>query len=103
MRVGFVGLGVMGGPMAGHLHDKGVDVTVWNRSPERRQPFAERGIPMVWIHRGMGQPPVPAEAVDFCRNHDIDVVDGACPLMFDEPVHGFHRVHRFCAGHRIAV
>jgi 3-hydroxyisobutyrate dehydrogenase len=34
-RVAFVGLGVMGYPMAGHLVSAGHDVTVWNRSRER--------------------------------------------------------------------
>ena len=32
-RLGFVGLGVMGEPMAGHLLSAGHAVTVWNRSP----------------------------------------------------------------------
>jgi 3-hydroxyisobutyrate dehydrogenase-like beta-hydroxyacid dehydrogenase len=32
MRVAFVGLGVMGFPMAGHLRAKGHEVTVWNRT-----------------------------------------------------------------------
>ncbi len=31
----FLGLGVMGGPMARHLGDKGHDVTVWNRTAAR--------------------------------------------------------------------
>ena len=31
-KVAFLGLGVMGAPMAGHLADKGHDVTVYNRS-----------------------------------------------------------------------
>ena len=34
MRVGFVGLGVMGLPMAGHLLAAGHDVAVWARRPE---------------------------------------------------------------------
>ena len=33
--VGFIGLGVMGGPMAGHLVAKGFKTTVYNRSPEK--------------------------------------------------------------------
>jgi 3-hydroxyisobutyrate dehydrogenase len=33
LRVGFVGLGAMGGPMAGHLHRAGLLVAVGNRSP----------------------------------------------------------------------
>lgn len=42
-RFGFVGLGVMGGPMAGHWLAAGYDLTVWNRSPERAKPLAEKG------------------------------------------------------------
>ncbi len=34
-RVAFVGLGVMGGPMAGHLADAGHEVHVFNRSVEK--------------------------------------------------------------------
>jgi 3-hydroxyisobutyrate dehydrogenase-like beta-hydroxyacid dehydrogenase len=36
-RVAFVGLGVMGYPMAGHLVAAGHEVTVWNRSQPRAQ------------------------------------------------------------------
>ncbi len=31
-KVAFIGLGVMGYPMAGHLAAKGYDVTVYNRN-----------------------------------------------------------------------
>ena len=36
-KVAFLGLGVMGYPMAGHLKAKGHEVTVYNRSPEKAQ------------------------------------------------------------------
>ncbi len=36
-KVAFIGLGVMGYPMAGHLKAKGHDVTVYNRNPTRAQ------------------------------------------------------------------
>lgn len=36
-RVAFLGLGVMGFPMAGHLVAKGHEVTVWNRSPAKAE------------------------------------------------------------------
>jgi 3-hydroxyisobutyrate dehydrogenase-like beta-hydroxyacid dehydrogenase len=36
-KVAFVGLGVMGHPMAGHLVRAGHEVTVWNRSPMRAE------------------------------------------------------------------
>ena len=32
--VGFIGLGIMGGPMAAHLVKAGFDVVGYNRSPE---------------------------------------------------------------------
>lgn len=62
-----------------------------------------RGIPRVWLHRGAGQPPVPQEAVDACREAFLVVIDGACPLMFDEPVGGMHRLHRMLVGKRFAA
>ena len=41
--VAFVGLGIMGAPMAGHLVDAGFDVVGVNRSPEKVQELVERG------------------------------------------------------------
>lgn len=38
MQIGFVGLGTMGGPMAGHLAKAGHQTLAWNRSPERETP-----------------------------------------------------------------
>lgn len=42
-RVGFVGLGVMGGPMAGHVVDAGHEVVVWNRTGSKTEPLKEKG------------------------------------------------------------
>ncbi len=41
-RVAFIGLGVMGGPMTGHLARAGHMVTAYNRSPERAERWHER-------------------------------------------------------------
>jgi 3-hydroxyisobutyrate dehydrogenase len=41
MRVGFIGLGVMGYPMAGHLVKAGFDVTVYNRTTSKAQRWAD--------------------------------------------------------------
>lgn len=41
MKVTFLGLGVMGFPMAGHLKRSGHDVTVYNRSREKAAQWAE--------------------------------------------------------------
>ncbi|MCC7218359.1 MAG: NAD(P)-dependent oxidoreductase [Burkholderiales bacterium] len=40
MKLAFLGLGVMGFPMAGHLARAGHDVTVFNRSPAKAQQWA---------------------------------------------------------------
>ena len=37
--IAFLGLGLMGAPMARRLAEAGVDLTVWNRSPEKATPF----------------------------------------------------------------
>lgn len=44
MRVGFVGLGTMGGAMAANVARAGFAVTAWNRSPGRAAGLAELGI-----------------------------------------------------------
>jgi 3-hydroxyisobutyrate dehydrogenase-like beta-hydroxyacid dehydrogenase len=43
MKVGFIGLGHMGSAMATNLIKAGHEVTVFNRSPERRQPLVKLG------------------------------------------------------------
>jgi 3-hydroxyisobutyrate dehydrogenase len=42
-KVGFIGLGIMGGPMAGHLLDAGYSLFVHNRSREKANPLVARG------------------------------------------------------------
>lgn len=42
-RVGFLGLGVMGQPMALRLARAGVDLVVWNRTPDRCAPVVAAG------------------------------------------------------------
>ncbi|MDT8296021.1 NAD(P)-binding domain-containing protein, partial [Roseomonas mucosa] len=43
MKIAFLGLGLMGGPMARRVLAAGHEVTVWNRSPDKAAPFAEAG------------------------------------------------------------
>ena len=42
MKIAFLGLGVMGFPMAGHLKTKGYDVTVYNRSEAKARAWVEK-------------------------------------------------------------
>lgn len=43
MKAGFVGLGLMGGPMAMHLIDAGLDVAVYNRTASKTEPHKKAG------------------------------------------------------------
>ena len=56
---------------------------------------AARGIPRLWLHKGAGPSSVSDDAVALCRDHGIEVVDGACPMMFMEDAAWFHRAHRW--------
>ena len=54
-KVAFLGLGVMGGPMAGHLASKGHEVTVYNRTASKAETWAAK--------HGGAHAPTPREAV----------------------------------------
>lgn len=57
-KVAFIGLGVMGYPMAGHIAKGGHDVTVYNRTTSK----AEK-----WVsEHGGSHAPTPGEAADGC-------------------------------------
>ena len=43
MRIGFIGLGVMGAPMAANLIEAGFEVTVHNRTRQKEEPLVGRG------------------------------------------------------------
>jgi 3-hydroxyisobutyrate dehydrogenase len=70
-KVAFLGLGVMGFPMAGHLVKAGHEVTVYNRTPARAAAWVEK--------HGGKKAPTPAEAakgreiVFACVGNDDDL------------------------------
>ncbi|MBN2639218.1 MAG: NAD(P)-dependent oxidoreductase [Bacteroidales bacterium] len=47
MKVAFIGLGIMGSRMAGHLLENNVALTVYNRTPEAGLPLKEKGAKVV--------------------------------------------------------
>ena len=49
------------------------------------------GIGHVWMQQGSES----KEAIEFCRQNDINLVHGECIMMFAEPVKGFHAFHRW--------
>ncbi|HEX8232658.1 MAG TPA: NAD(P)-dependent oxidoreductase [Caulobacteraceae bacterium] len=87
MRLAFIGLGVMGFPMAGHLARAGHEVAVFNRSPEKARRWAE-------AHGGRACAAVAeavegAEAVMLCVGNDADVrevLEAAFPAMAEGAV-----------------
>ncbi|HET7700283.1 MAG TPA: NAD(P)-dependent oxidoreductase [Candidatus Limnocylindria bacterium] len=50
-RIGFIGTGIMGAPMARNARKAGFEVTVANRTPARAAPLAELGITVVGTPR----------------------------------------------------
>src|ERR1700733_4356406 len=42
-KIALLGLGLMGSGMAGRLLDAGYPLTIWNRTPDKAQPFTNRG------------------------------------------------------------
>ena len=54
---------------------------------------ADAGLQEVWMHRGGGQGSVNPEAVAFCREHGMRLVEGECPFMFLPNTQWFHRAH----------
>jgi len=46
LRVGFIGIGAMGTPMSENLLKAGFPLTIYDRVPERTQPFAARSVPV---------------------------------------------------------
>jgi hypothetical protein len=54
---------------------------------------AEAGIRRVWMYRAGGQGAVSEKAVEFCREHGIQVVPGECPYMFWNDSGLGHRLH----------
>lgn len=65
----------------------GVEAVVIGTRPELAEATVRDcealGIGHVWMHRGPGPGSVSPEAARYGRNHDIKIIDGGCPLMFD--------------------
>jgi uncharacterized protein len=62
---------------------------------ETMRECAELGIKQTWMHRAFGEGSVCDAATVYGREHDITVIDGGCPLMFDPTADLGHKVMRF--------
>jgi len=72
MRIGFIGLGSQGGPMARRIIEAGHPTTLWARRPEALEPFSDTDAKVA------GSPAELAAASDLvclCVVSDADVVE----------------------------
>ena len=79
-RVAFLGLGVMGFPMAGHLAAAGHEVTVYNRTPAKAEAWSTR-------HKGRHAttPRAAAKGAEFvmaCVGNDDDLRQVCTCLLY---------------------
>ena len=66
-----------------------------DRAVDAVRECASRGVKRVWLFRGIGSPgAVSDEAIELSAAEGIEVIPGACPMMFLEPVAGVHKFHR---------
>ena len=57
------------------------------------------GVHRVWMHQSIGKgSSVSPQAVDYCRQHDITVIAGACPMMYGDDVDVGHTCIRWILG-----
>jgi 3-hydroxyisobutyrate dehydrogenase-like beta-hydroxyacid dehydrogenase len=106
MRVAFIGLGVMGYPMAGHLARAGHDITVFNRTAQKAQHWVSE-----YGGRSAASPAAAAKDADIVlacvgRDADVDAVTrgdgGAFPAMKKGAVFVDHTTASATLAHALA-
>ena len=79
-----------------------VDGVVLVTPPEATEALVEEcsqlGIPRVWMHRSLGAGSVSERAVAACREKNISVIAGGCPMMYCAPVDFGHKCMRWVLG-----
>jgi predicted CoA-binding protein len=79
----------------------GVDGVVIVTRPETAKRIVEdcsdAGVTRVWMHQSMGKKgsSVSPAAVEYCRQHDVTVIAGACPMMYGDGVDLGHTCMRW--------
>jgi uncharacterized protein len=77
----------------------GVDGVVIITRPEATERIVhdcgEAGVRRVWMHQSLAKgSSVSPAAVEYCRQHDISVIAGACPMMYGAGVDFGHTCMR---------
>jgi predicted CoA-binding protein len=82
----------------------GVDGVVIITRPEATESIVhecgEVGVPRVWMHQSFaaGATSVSPAAVEYCREHNISVIAGACPMMYGPGADFGHSCMRWLLG-----
>ena len=71
-RVGFIGLGSQGGPIARRIVDSGLPLTLWARRPESLEPYADTAASTASTPAELG---AASDVVGICVVGDADVED----------------------------
>ena len=71
-RVGFIGLGSQGGPMAPRIVESGYPLTIWARRPESLEPYADTAASVAPTPAELG---AASDVVGICVMGDADVED----------------------------
>jgi hypothetical protein len=83
-----------------HSIPGGVDGVVIVTRPEAAEGIVhdcgDAGVRRVWMHQSLAKgSSVSPAAVDYCRQHDISVIAGACPMMYGPGVDFGHTCMRW--------
>ena len=81
----------------------GVDGVVIITRPETTarivRDCSDAGVRRVWMHQSLGKgSSVSPQAVEYCRQHDIGVIAGACPMMYGPGADVGHTCMRWILG-----
>ena len=49
----------------------------------------------IWMHRSFGQGSISQKAIEICKKNNINVIAGACPMMYLQPVDFGHKCIRW--------
>src|SRR3989442_246405 len=79
MRVGFIGLGSQGGPMARRIVEAGHPLTIWARRPETLAPFADTA---ATVAASPSEVAATSDLVCLCVGNDADVANMLNNLVF---------------------
>ena len=72
--VGYVGMGIMGQPMAGNLLKAGFDVTVWNRTVSKCEPLKQQGAKVAQSPAEMAAQGLDAILINVTDTPDVEAL-----------------------------